>query len=69
MSYLTMLLSGDWPLEDHERHDLADWLLTLQKDCEWFGETAEDTALMRRINARLSPPPPASPSIGEAIDS
>lgn len=53
VSYLTALLAQAEPLEPHEVAELRRWLEVLRGDCEVFGETAEDTARMARITARI----------------
>jgi hypothetical protein len=54
MSRHHALLSQKAQLELHEVGELRDWLAELRDDCALFGETPEDTALMRRIEAKIA---------------
>lgn len=55
-SYLEKLLCKKAMLELHEEADLRVWLQTLEKDCEMFGETPQDTTRMNAIRQRVGDP-------------
>jgi hypothetical protein len=53
VSRLHALLTSTEPLEPHEIADLRNWLNALKRDCDVFGETAQDTHRIATIHARI----------------